>query len=147
MTLNSTPGPRTAVWKDLVEQAARLGALPVRDLFEKDAGRYERLSREREGLLMDFSRQRLDESALAALLKLADAVGLRDRIDAMWRRETINPTEGRSVLHVALRQPPGAAVGGADIEKLVLTERARMLEFAEGVRGGAIGGSQGQRFT
>ena len=147
MTLNSTPGPRTAVWKDLVEQAARLGALPVRELFERDPGRYERLSRESAGLLMDFSRQRLDESSLAGLLKLADAVSLRARIEAMWRGEIINPTEGRSVLHVALRQPPGAAVGGADIEKLVLTERARMLEFAEGVRGGAIRGSQGQRFT
>jgi glucose-6-phosphate isomerase len=147
MTLTATPGPRTAVWKDLVGDASRLGAVPVRELFERDAARYERLSREQEGLLMDFSRQRLDESALARLLKLADAVGLRARVDAMWRGEIINPTEGRAVLHVALRQPPGAAVGGADIENLVLTERARMLEFAEGVRGGAIRGSKGQRFT
>jgi glucose-6-phosphate isomerase len=147
MTLTATPGPRTSVWKDLVGDASRLGAIPVRELFGRDAGRYERFSREQEGLLMDFSRQRLDESALAGLLKLADAVGLRARIAAMWRGEIINPTEGRAVLHVALRQPPGAAVGGADIEKLVLTERARMLEFAEGVRGGAIRGSKGQRFT
>jgi glucose-6-phosphate isomerase len=147
MTLTATPGPRTSVWKDLAGHATRLAAVPVRELFERDPGRYERFSREREGLLMDFSRQRLDESALAGLLKLADAVGLRARIDAMWRGEIINPTEGRAVLHVALRQPPGAAVGGADIEKLVLTERARMLEFADGVRGGAIRGSKGQRFT
>ncbi|HEV2269642.1 MAG TPA: glucose-6-phosphate isomerase, partial [Steroidobacteraceae bacterium] len=147
MTLTAPPGPRTAVWKDLTAHAARLAVVPVRELFERDPARYERFSREREGLLMDFSRQRLDEAALAGLLKLADAVGLRARIDAMWRGEIINPTEGRAVLHAALRQPPGARVGGADIEKLVLTERARMLEFAEGVRGGAIRGSQGQRFT
>src|SRR5579862_7361950 len=146
-TLASPPGPRTAVWKDLVEEAARLGAIPVRELFERDPMRYEHLSRERAGLLLDFSRQRLDESALSGLLKLADAVNLRARIDAMWRGETINPTEGRAVLHVALRQPPGAAVGGPDTEKLVLAERARMLEFAEGVRGGTIRGSKGQRFT
>jgi glucose-6-phosphate isomerase len=147
MTLTSPPGPRTSAWKDLAAQAARLAAVPVRELFQRDPGRYERFSREREGLLMDFSRQRLDEAALAGLLKLADAVGLRARIDAMWRGEIINPTEGRAVLHVALRQPQGAGVGGADIEKVVLTERARMLEFAEGVRGGAICGSKGQRFT
>jgi glucose-6-phosphate isomerase len=147
MTLTSPPGPRTAAWKNLAVEAARLTAVPVRELFERDPGRYERFSREREGLLMDFSRQRLDEAALAGLLELADAVGLRARIDAMWRGEIINPTEGRAVLHVALRQPAGAAVGGADIEKLVLAERARMLEFAEGVRGGAIRGSKGQRFT
>jgi len=147
MTITVSPGPRTAVWKDLVEQAARLAGIPVRELFEGDPGRYERFSREREGLLMDFSRQRLDERALGGLLKLADAVGLRARIDAMWRGDIINPTEGRAVLHVALRQPAGAAVGGADIERLVLTERTRMLEFAEGVRSGAICGSKGQRFT
>src|SRR5246127_577246 len=147
MTLTSPPAPRTAAWKDLAVEAARLAAVPVRELFERDPGRYERFSREREGFLIDFSRQRLDEAALSGLLKLADAVALRARIDAMWRGEIINPTEGRAVLHVALRQPPGAKLGGADIEKLVLTERARMLEFAEGVRGGAIRGSKGQRFT
>jgi len=147
MTLTPPPGPRTAVWKDLAAHAARLAALPVRELFQRDPGRYERFSRERAGMLLDFSRQRLDEYALGALLQLADAVGLRARIDAMWRGGIINPTEGRAVLHAALRQPPGAAVGGADIEKLVLAERARMLEFAESVRGGAIRGSKGQRFT
>ena len=146
-TLASPPGPRTPVWKDLVQESQRLARIPVRALFERDPQRYERFSRERAGLLMDFSRQRLDESALAGLLALADAVGLRARIDAMWRGDVINPTEGRAVLHVALRQPSGAAVGGADIEKIVLTERARMLEFAEGVRGGTIRGSKGQRFT
>jgi glucose-6-phosphate isomerase len=147
MSLITTPGPRTAPWIELTKDATRLGAVPVRELFARDPGRYECFSREREGLLMDFSRQRLDESALAGLLSLADAVGLRARIDAMWRGEIINPTEGRAVLHVALRQPPGAKVGGADIEKLVLAERARMLEFAEGVRGGTIRGSKEQRFT
>jgi glucose-6-phosphate isomerase len=147
MALTSPPGPRTSAWKDLAAHATRLAAVPVRELFERDPGRYERFSREREGLLMDFSRQRLDGAALAGLLQLADAVALRARVDAMWRGEIINPTEGRAVLHVALRQPAGAAVGGADIERLVLAERARMLEFAEGVRGGAICGSKGQRFT
>ena len=82
MTLTSPPGPRTAPWKDLAVEVARLGAVPVRDLFERDPGRYERFSRERDGLLLDFSRQRLDEAALAGLLNLADAVGLRGRIDA-----------------------------------------------------------------
>jgi glucose-6-phosphate isomerase len=146
-TLASPPGPRTPAWKDLVQESQRLGGIPVRELFERDPERYEHFSRERAGLLMDFSRQRLDESALSWLLKLADSVGLRARIDAMWRGDVINPTEGRAVLHVALRQPSGAAVGGSDIEKIVLTERARMLEFSEGVRGGTIRGSKGQRFT
>src|SRR5579863_604991 len=140
MSLKSFPGPRTAEWAALRAHAQRLEATSVRELFVRNPERYQRCSRESAGLLMDFSRQRLDDDALGSLLALADAVDLRARIDAMWRGEIINPTEGRAVLHVALRQPPGAAVGGADIEKLVIAERARMLAFAEDVRGGAIRG-------
>jgi len=146
MTLTITPGPRTPVWAELNAHATRLAAVPVRELFERDPKRFERFSREQAGLLMDFSRQRLDEIALAKLFQLADATGLRERIEAMWRGEHINTTEDRAVLHVALRQPPGAALGGADIEKTVMAERARMLAFAQGVRGGTITGSTRQPF-
>ena len=146
MPATTRPGPRTPVWADLSAHAARLAAVPVQELFERDPGRFERLSREQAGLLMDFSRQRLDEIALAKLFQLADASGLRARIDAMWQGEHINSSEDRAVLHVALRQPPGAGVGGADIEQAVMAERARMFSFARGVRDGAIRGSAGQPF-
>jgi len=146
MTLTINPGPLTPLWPELATQAARLILVPVPELFERDPGRFERFSREQVGLLMDFSRQRLDEIALAKLCQLADATGLRERIDAMFRGEFINTTEGRAVLHVALRQPPGAALGGAQIEKQVMAERARMLGFAQGVREGRICGSAGQPF-
>ncbi|HUE48905.1 MAG TPA: hypothetical protein VMO54_06860, partial [Steroidobacteraceae bacterium] len=101
MPVTTRPGPRTPVWTDLSAHAARLAAVPVQELFERDPKRFERLSREQAGLLMDFSRQRLDEIALAKLFALADAIGLRARIDAMWRGEHINTTEDRAVLHVA----------------------------------------------
>ncbi|HUA90401.1 MAG TPA: hypothetical protein VL994_13265, partial [Steroidobacteraceae bacterium] len=146
MSINLRPGPRTAVWGELQQQAARLGAVPVHELFARDPKRYERFSREAAGLLMDFSRQRVDEATLGKLVELADAVGLRERLEAMWRGEHINTTEDRAVLHVALRQPPGAGIGGPDIEKQVMAERARMLDFAEGVRGGTVRGSTGQAF-
>jgi glucose-6-phosphate isomerase len=146
MSFSVQPGPRTPMWAELLTHAARLAAVPVSELFERDPKRFERFSREAAGLLMDFSRQRLDEIALDKLFQLADACGLRERIDAMWRGEHINTTEDRAVLHVALRQSPGAALGGADIEKIVMTERARMLAFAQRVRGGEIVGSSGKAF-
>src|SRR2546423_11059615 len=146
MPATTRPGPRTPVWTELSAHAARLAAVPVQELFERDPGRFERLSREQSGLLMDFSRQRLDEIALAKLFQLADACGLRARIDAMWQGAHINTTEDRAVLHVALRQPRGAGVGGADIEHAVMAERARMLGFARGVREGAIQGTAGKPF-
>ena len=146
MPATTRPGPRTPVWAELTAHAARLAAVPVQELFERDPGRFERLSREHAGLLLDFSRQRLDEIALAKLFQLADVTGLRARIEAMWQGAHINTTEDRAVLHVALRQPRGAGVGGADIEQAVMAERARMLGFALGVREGAIQGTAGKPF-
>ena len=145
--LTFRPGPGTSVWAELMTQAERLAAVPVPELFERDPGRFERFTRQHAGLLLDLSRQRLDEIALAKLFQLAEVVGLRERIHAMWRGEHVNTTEDRPVLHVALRQPPGARVGGVEIEKTVMGERARMLEFAEGVRVGKIRGSTDKAFS
>jgi glucose-6-phosphate isomerase len=146
MTSALLSGPRTSAWADLAIHANRLAACPTRELFARDPGRLERFSREAVGLLMDYSRQRIDEIVLAKLTETADVLGLRDRIEAMWRGDKINSTEGRAVLHVALRQPPGAGIGGADIERLVMHERERMLDFAEKVRSGVIVGGSKQPF-
>jgi glucose-6-phosphate isomerase len=139
-------GPRIPAWVDLAAQAERMSACPTHELFARDPGRFERFSREAVGLLMDYSRQRIDEVVMAKLAEAADALGLRERIEAMFRGDKINTTEGRSVLHVALRQPTGASIGGAEIERVVMHERGRMLEFAERVRGGAIVGSTKKPF-
>ncbi|HEX8758093.1 MAG TPA: hypothetical protein VF745_17285, partial [Steroidobacteraceae bacterium] len=105
-------GPRTPLWPELATHASRLNTVATKELFARDPGRFER-----------FSRQHLDEMVLGKLLELAEAVGLKDYRDAMWRGEKINSTEGRAVLHVALRQPPGANIGGSDIARVVMTER------------------------
>src|SRR3979411_3073793 len=107
--LHIIPGPTTTAWGELAPQAARLSGVPTRELFARDPGRFERFSRSAVGLQLDFSRQRIDALVLAKLSELADAVGFRERIDAMFRGDKINRTEDRAVLHVALRQPPAAA--------------------------------------
>lgn len=140
-------GPRTSAWAAVAAQAKRLAAVPTSELFARDPNRFTHFSREAAGLLFDFSRQRIDQDALGKLTALADAVQLRDRIEAMWRGDKINVTEDRAVLHVALRQPAGAGIGGAEVMREVLAERERMLAFAEGVRGGKIRGSTGKPFT
>jgi glucose-6-phosphate isomerase len=141
------PGPRTPIWKELETHAARLSSVATRELVSGDTKRFEKFSTEAAGLLLDYSRQRVDEPVMGSLSALADAVSLKERIQAMWRGDAINATENRAVLHVALRQARGAGIGGAEIEKLVLEERERMLSFAERVRSGAIVGSAKKRFT
>jgi glucose-6-phosphate isomerase len=144
----SLPAPTdsAAAWAALDRHAARLSGTPVRALFEIDAARFDACRCEAAGLLLDFSRQRVDAALMRDLGGLADAVALADWIRAMFQGQPINPTESRAALHVALRQRPGDAVGGAAIEQLVLQERARVLEFATRVRQGGVRGSGREAF-
>ncbi len=139
----------TAAWRALQARATEPGSFSLRALRESDPARAQTFVREACGLYLDFSRQRLDEPAFKLLLGLADAAGLRGRIDAMWRGDPINSTEGRAVLHTALRVPAVSdrAPGGVEVAREVLAERQRMLEFAENVRSGKIRGSGGASFT
>ncbi len=144
---------QTAAWHELGRLARERGEMSVAQAFAKDPARGTALAVEAEGLLLDLSRQRLDADVLAALCRLADERGLRDAIDAMFRGDIINVTEQRQVLHVALRgasAPANDAAAnpwGAGIAQAVLDERARMLAFAEAVRGGGVVGSAGSAFT
>ncbi len=137
-----------AVWRALQARASETRAVSVRALRDGDPERGQRFAREAVGLYLDFSRQRVDNDGLRLLTRLADAAGLRARIDAMWAGDAINTTENRAVLHTALRVPAVSqdAPGGADIARQVLTEREHMLKFAGGVRDGVIRGSAGAPF-
>ena len=139
----------TAAWRALEARGAETRAVSLRALRDGDPARGTRFAREAAGLYLDFSRQRIDDDGLHLLASLAEAAGLRSRIEAMWRGDAINATEGRAVLHTALRVPAVSddAPGGADIARQVLAERERMLAFAESVREGAVSGSGGERFT
>jgi glucose-6-phosphate isomerase len=136
-------------WRALRNRADETRAVTTRALRTGDPARGARYAREAVGLYLDFSRQRIDDDGLALLTGLADAAGLRARIDAMWRGEAINTTENRAVLHTALRVPNVSASGpgGEAIAREVLAERGRMLDFAMRVRGGDIKGSAGTSFT
>ena len=143
-----------AAWRAVLARAAEMRAVTLRALRDADARRGARFAVEDCGLYLDFSRQRIDADGLRLLTGLADACGLRGAIDSMWRGDVINATEGRAVLHTALRVPRAseAGPGGIDIARQVLAERERMLMFAEDVRAGRltghpVAGGHGGRFT
>src|SRR5689334_4780336 len=138
----------SAAWRALQARATETRAVPLRALRDGDAARGSRFAREALGLYFDFSRQRIDSDGLRLLTSLADAAGLRARIEAMWAGEHINLTENRAVLHTALRVPGVAAgtPGGEAIARQVLAEREHMLKFAAGVRDGSVRGSAGTPF-
>jgi glucose-6-phosphate isomerase len=138
-----------AAWRALDACASETRAVTLSALREADPARGTTFAVEAAGLYLDFSRQRIDGHGLRLLASLADAAGLRARIEAMWRGESINTTEGRAVLHPALRVPAASpnGPGGEAIAREVLVERERMLSFAEDVRKGVVRGSGGAQFT
>jgi len=134
-------------WKALQAHSQTLRNTHLRDLFAQDPKRGERLALEAVGLYADYSKHRITDETLKLLLDLAGAVGLRQRIDAMFAGERINVTENRAVLHVALRAPRGSSirVDGVDVVPEVHAVLDRMADFAERVRSGAWTGHTGKR--
>src|SRR6202046_564904 len=142
-------GTDCAAWRELESLAGSLEAVSTRELFAQDAQRFEHCCVEAAGLALDYSRQRVDARIVNGFVALADQLGLRSRIEAMFRGDPINTTEHRAVLHTALRRSSDTAlvVAGEDIGALVRSERERMLSFAEDIRSGIIRSSSDQSFT
>ncbi|WP_299946310.1 glucose-6-phosphate isomerase [uncultured Ruegeria sp.] len=125
--------------------AASLKGRRILDLFDADSNRAQGFSASTGDMLFDYSKTQIDDDIRSALIQLCDQANLADRRAAMFAGEKINETEGRSVLHTALRNLDGGPVevDGQDVMPDVLDTLQRMRVFAEEVRGGAIKGAGG----
>jgi glucose-6-phosphate isomerase len=121
----------------------------LRDLFAEDSGRFERFSLSLDDLMLDYSKNLVLPETLERLLDLARAANLEAAREAMFAGEKINVTEGRAVLHTALRNRSDrpVLVDGHDVMADVREVLDATAAFAEGVRGGAVRGATGERFT
>jgi glucose-6-phosphate isomerase len=135
-----------SAWARLEQHHAAVGDRHLRDLFAEDAERGERLTVEAEGIFLDYSKHRVTDETMRLLVELAEASGLRERIDAMFSGQRINVTENRAVLHVALRAPEGETieVDGHDVVPDVHEVLDRMSSFADAVRDGSWTGHTGK---
>ena len=134
-------------WRALQRHCRETERRHLRELFAEDPRRGEHFTAEAAGLYLDYSKNRVTGETLRLLLELADACGLHGRIEAMFRGEKINVTEGRAVLHVALRAPARECilVDGKDVVPQVHAVLGRMTAFCERVRSGAWTGHTGKR--
>jgi glucose-6-phosphate isomerase len=141
-----TPLTQQPAWKALADHAKSVSAQHLRDLFAADPKRGEALTLDAAGVFLDYSKQRVTAETVGLLTKLADACGVPARRAAMFGGEKINTTEGRAVLHVALRAPKGATVEfeGKNVVPDVHEVLDRMAAFAEKVRSGAWTGFTGK---
>ncbi len=145
---NQARGPLTAqpAWKKLQAHHEKLREVHLRNLFADDPKRGERMTAEAAGIFLDYSKNRITDETLQLLIALAEESGLRSRTDAMFRGDKINVTEGRAVLHVALRAPRGESivVDGQDVVPQVHAVLDRMTDFSNRVRGGEWKGHTGK---
>jgi glucose-6-phosphate isomerase len=130
----------------LTKHHSELVGRHLRELFDEDPARGERLCAEAAGLYLDYSKNRITDETLRLLLQLAEQSGLEQHRDAMFAGERINVSENRSVLHVALRMPKGTSlvVDGTDVVAQVHEVLDRMAGFATRIRSGEWKGHTGK---
>ncbi len=134
------------VWAKLHQHQRATRHLHMRDLFAADPARFEHFSLELNGLFLDYSKNRITHRTLGLLTELAHAADLKTWMLRMQSGEKINISEGRAVLHVALRAPAGShfCCEGRDIVADIQQTLTRVEQFAEAVRSGQWLGAHGQ---
>jgi glucose-6-phosphate isomerase len=144
--MDVTPLRQRPAWKALEAHHEEIGERHLRGLFADDPTRGERLTAEAVGLYLDYSKNRVTDETIALLVDLAEQCGLAEHRDQMFAGERINVSEGRSVLHVALRMPDDATlvVDGVDVVAEVHVVLDRMGAFADRVRSGEWKGHTGR---
>jgi glucose-6-phosphate isomerase len=133
-------------WAALAEHQRKIAPLHMREMFEQDPQRFARFSMRAAGLFLDYSKHRITPETMAHLIALARASGMEARRDRMFAGDRINETEGRAVLHVALRNRSDRAVvvDGADVMPGVRKVLAQMRRFIDQVRSDAWLGHTGK---
>jgi len=140
---------RLPIWSALQRRAGILRNTHLRDLFATDPQRFAHFSREHDGWLLDFSKQRVDRETWELLLQLANDAGIASEYARALAGEAINHSEQRAVLHMALRAAPEAVLptAGTNAVPAVHAVLARMRRFCEQVHDGSWRGFSGERIT
>jgi glucose-6-phosphate isomerase len=141
--------PATDEWGRLSARFDAIRHRHLRELFADDPRRGTRMTVTAGDLSLDFSKHRVDDATLTALMDVARKAGVEARRDAMFAGRHINTTEDRAVLHVALRMPKTAhlEVDGRDVVADVHQVLDRMGEVANAIRSGDWTGQTGKRIT
>jgi len=138
---------KLSAWTGLRKHYHYLQDVHMRDQFEQDPERFEKFSLSYKNILLDYSKNRIDEKALELLVKLARQVGLEEAREAMFSGVPINTTENRSVLHIALRNRSNRPiyVNERNVMPEVNHVLDKMKEFSDAVRSGQWVGHTGKR--
>src|SRR5690554_1176967 len=147
--LANTSFIHTEAFKKLSRHYQSISSTHLKEMFEKDPGRFSKYSLIFEDILFDYSKNRIEEETMNLLLQLAEECKVKDAIEAMFTGKRINETENRSVLHTALRsndtQP--LLVDGEDIRPAVRKVLNQMEQFSARIISGQWKGYSGKEIT
>lgn len=140
---------RTKAWSRLDSIYRHFRKTQMRDLFAQDAARGEKYSVQLENMLVDYSKNRVDDKVMEALFDLARERGVDEKIKDMFGGKKINNTENRAVLHIALRnrQNTPIYVDGRDVMPQINETLEKIKDFSEDVRLGRFVGYTGKKLT
>ena len=149
MTLSKINPTTTSSWKKLQAHFQNEKNNRIQDHFQNDPNRFEQFSIQWEDFLVDFSKNRLSKETLTLLEELAHEVDLKGAMEAYFGGEAINQTEGRAVLHTALRAPETAQIytDGLDVVPEVHAIKAKIRSFCDAVINGEHKGYTGKAIT
>ena len=149
MTLPKINPTTTSSWKKLQDHFQNEKNNRIQDHFQNDPNRFDQFSIQWEDFLVDFSKNRLSKETLTLLEELAHEVDLKGAMEAYFSGEAINQTEGRAVLHTALRAPETAQIytDGLDVVPEVHAIKAKIRSFCNAVINGEHKGYTGKAIT
>src|SRR6201995_2752240 len=139
----------TQAYKYLADHFIDITSKNLKDLFKSDNQRFNKFSAQFNDILLDYSKNRIDDETIALLIQLARECSLNKAIEAMFSGEKINATEGRPVLHVALRNRSNSPiyVDGKDVMPDVNRVLQQMKTFSEAIISGSWKGFTGKAIT
>ncbi|RKN83087.1 glucose-6-phosphate isomerase [Ulvibacterium marinum] len=150
MPLQNIDPTATAAWKKLEQHFGETKGIHLKEFFAKDGkDRVDSFTLKWEDFLIDFSKNRITGETLRLLLQLAEEVGLKDAIDKYFRGDLINQTEGRAVLHTALRakEDDSILVEGKNVIPEVYKVKEQIKVFTDAIISGDKKGFTGKPFT
>jgi glucose-6-phosphate isomerase len=136
----------TKAWKKLSSHFQETKSVQMKDQFKNDPDRFKKFSTTFEGILLDYSKNRINEETVQLLLELAHECGLDEAKKQMFAGAPINMTEGRSVLHIALRNTKNTPIilDGKDIMPDVNRVLNQMKDFTTKLHNGQLKGYTGK---
>ncbi len=137
------------IWHNLQNHFTEVAGLQMRDMFDEDSRRFDKLSLHFNDILFDYSKNRITDQTLPLLFKLARERKLAEKIEAMFAGKNINQTENRAVLHIALRNRNNRPimVNGHDVNADVNRVLAKMRVFCDAIHSGSWRGFTGKVIT